>query len=258
MLRSVAVPHSLARLVPAISALAVVASCSGAATTPTPVPISITISSSAGYMVLGETETFTAAITFSNGVSQALANGTWSSDSPALASVGASTGLVSSIGAGDVTIFVDAQGLRGTKRISVLPEYQGDWTGVYAMTACDDTGQWSSFVIICENFGVGTKLPVTMRLSQKGATITGQTIVGGFTSESFTTTALAGGGLEFEATYQGPSRRIRQAWKLRITGRNFTGTVVQTWTDTSLTGHMRLSGTLVTMSRSPGVVPGSH
>jgi hypothetical protein len=244
------VGHPLAGRWCLISAVLFLTSCGGnGVTTPTPVATSITITSSNAYLVLGRTEVFAATIVFSDGTTRPLIEGTWGSDASSVATVDAASGLVTSRSAGEVTIFVDAHGARGSRRITVVPDYQGRWSGHYLLKSCFDSGDWATFFIFCENTGVGSKLPVAIQLTQSGGTITGQTTLYTLVSGPFTTTVLAGGGLAFRAVYQDGTRRITQDWQVNNQVGQLTGSFVQTWTDTTLSGNMVIEGMLLAVMR---------
>ena len=236
-----------------VSTFLALASCGGSNGPTGPTATSITINSSSGFLVLGQTETFTATLNFSNGTTQAVSGGTWGSDAAAVASVGAATGLVTTVGRGDVTIFVDAQGMRGTKRITVVPNYQGFWTGRYLVNSCTETGAFVGS--LCgSTFAVGVDLPVAFNLTQTGGTITGVTALGAIVSTQFTTVAVSGGGLTFQANAQLPvppfTFRVDQAWQVNaaVPGQ-LTGTVVQTWTEPSSIGQAVVGATLLTTTK---------
>jgi hypothetical protein len=242
----------LTGLLSVVSAFVILASCGGGGpTAPQVTPTSITINSTSAFIVLGQTETFSATIAFSNGTTQPLTGGAWGSDALGVASVGTTTGLVTSVNSGDVTIFVDAQGIRGTKRITIVPNYQGFWGGRYVVTSCSQTGGWAALDFCTSLFPTGADLPVAFNLTQTGGTVSGLTAIGGFVSNLFTTVAVAGGGLVFQAAYQEPTGGIAQAWQLNQTTPGLlTGTVVQTWSDTSLLGQMVVGATLLTVTKS--------
>ena len=252
-----------------VSAFVVLASCGGGGggTGPTPTPTSITITSAGNNLLLGHTETFTATVAMSNGTTQPLTGGTWGSDAPAVATVNPATGLVTSVSPGDVTIFVDAQGLRATKRIAVAT-YTGTWLGPYTITACTQTGDFATPAVnLCSLLAVGTLPQVTFNLTQLGTTITGQVALGTLAPSQFTTVAAPNGSLTFQAVFTDDTFRIAQAWQLSIgSAGQLAGSVVQTWTDTTLTGQMVISGTLFNVIRSsadqapelrPGATPRS-
>ncbi|MCG2814490.1 MAG: Ig-like domain-containing protein, partial [Candidatus Aminicenantes bacterium] len=84
---------------------------------PTPTPTAVTVTSNNSTIYVGQTEQMTATVTMSNGTTKA-ATGTWGSDNTNVATVNQS-GLVTGIAAGDATIYCDAEGLRGTKKLTV-------------------------------------------------------------------------------------------------------------------------------------------
>jgi hypothetical protein len=235
-----------------VSAFVVLASCGGGGPNkPTVTPTSITVNSTGAFLVLGQTETFTATIAFSNGTTQAVTGGTWGSDATTVATVGATTGLVTSVRSGDVTIFVDAQGIRGSKRITVVPAYQGIWSGRYVVNSCTQTGGFVTANLCATALAVGADLPVAFNLTQTGGNITGQTALGTIVSNQFTTVAVAGGGLVFQALAVFGSTQISQAWQVnQAVAGQMTGTVVQTWTDPSVGGQMVVGATLLTVTKS--------
>jgi hypothetical protein len=227
--------------------------CSGTPTapaaTPTPTPTSITVASANTHLFLGQAETFTATLTMSDGTTQPLTGGTWGTDAAGVATAGATTGLVTSVGSGDVTVFVDAQGIRGTKRIRVVPEYQGIWTGTYTVDTCTHSGQWA----VDDACGILTApvgSVVGFNLTQTGATVAGQSTLGIFSSTPFTVAAATTGDLSFSTAAQWVTTTIAQEWSLRITtiGR-LDGTVTHTWTDPTMTGSVIVKGTLNGLTR---------
>lgn len=240
----------------ASSAFVVLASCGGGGpTAPRVTPTSITINSTSAFILVGQTETFTATLVFSDGTTQALTGGTWGSDAVNVATVGAATGLVTSVRSGDVTIFVDAQGIRGTKRITIVPNYQGIWAGAYVVNSCTQTGGFATGGYCGTIFPIGASAPVAFTLSQTGGTISGQTFLGQIASSPFSTVAVAGGGLVFQATAQLPvtpfTFRIDQAWQInQATAGTLTGTVVQTWTEPLVGGQMVVGATLFNVTHS--------
>lgn len=244
----------LAGLCCVVSAFVVLGACGGkdSPTATTPTVVSITISSSGGTLVLGITETFTATAVMSNGSSQPLTGGTWGTDAPAVATVNPSTGVVTSVATGEVTVFVDSQGVRGTKRITVVKSYQGTWSGTYTITACTQTGDFAA-VNLCGILATNPTPPVALNLTQTGSTISGQTALGQLVSSPFTTTAGPGGALTFQALYIQDTLRITQAWQLNVTAAGLlAGTVVQTWTESTLLGQAVVSGTMLNVTKTAG------
>jgi hypothetical protein len=251
------VRHRLGGVLSVVSAFVVLASCGGGGSTgpsptPTPTPASISITSTGTVMAQGQVENFSASLVLSNGSTQALTTGTWGTDTPAVATVNPTSGLVTAVGRGEVTIFVDAQGLRGTKRITVTQSYAGFWSGSYLVTACTPSGN-IEFNDVCEVLPVASTQPIAFELTHIGTTVAGRTAVGGLISSPFAATPAANGALTFTAVALFEGVTISQAWQMNINqAGGLTGTVVQTWTATGLVGQTVLAGTLVTVTKSPG------
>lgn len=235
-----------------VSMVGALAACSGGGgggttTTPTPTPTSITVSSAGTHLFLGSTETFTATVTLSNGTTQAVTGGTWSTDATGVATVGSSTGAVLGVASGEVTVIVDSQGIRGTKRIRVLPGYQGIWFGNYAVTACTQAGDFASEDLCGTPFVLGSVWSAGLNFTQTVGAITGQTLLGSLFSEQVAGTVEANGSLTFQvaATIPDTAIRVTQAWQLNIAqAGQITGTLTQTWTATGLTGQAVVATTL--------------
>lgn len=239
-----------------VSAFVVLVSCGGGSgggpNNPSPTPTSITITSTGATMFLGQTETFSATFTLNNGNTQIVSGGTWGTDAPGVATVNPATGLVTAVGRGDVTIFIDAQGLRGTKRITVNVTYSGTWSGSYRFTSCSHSGDLAA-LDFCGLFPIGLTDSVVMTLTQTGSTVTGRTALDGLTSGQFSTPIAADGGLTFTAVFTDGVVTISQAWQVNIAqSGQMTGTVVQTWTGAGLNGNGVVSGTIQTVTRQPG------
>jgi hypothetical protein len=250
------VRQRLGGLVSVLSALVVLASCGGSSgggpNNPTPTPTSITVVSSSTTMSLGQVETFSANFAMSNSTTQIVTGGTWGSDAPSVATVNPTTGLVTAVGRGEATIFVDAQGLRGSKRITVNVTYTGTWTGSYAFTGCTHTGDLA-LIDFCGIFTIGALDPVSFTLTQTGNTVTGRTSLDIFVSAPFTATVAGNGGLTFTAVYSDATVTISQAWQINIgQSGQMTGTVVQTWTGAGVNGNAVVSGTIQNVTKTPG------
>ena len=96
--------------------------------TPTPTPTALAITSSTDLLKINQIEPFTLRAPMSDGSTRTVA-GTWSSDSPAVATVD-SNGRVTAAGSGETAISAEVKGLRAApRRIRVLPDYQGRWSG---------------------------------------------------------------------------------------------------------------------------------
>jgi len=150
--------------------LALATGCGGgASSTPTapavPLVTRITVSGS-DLLLVGSSETFTAAIESGNATVPR-----WTSDAPAVATVDLS-GRVTAVGLGTATISADTNGVRGTKSIRTLPNFAGSWKGVYQQMGCDADGEFVHMQA-CDSFWELGRGITRMTLTQDGATVSG-------------------------------------------------------------------------------------
>jgi hypothetical protein len=133
---------------------------------PTPIPSSLTSITVTGtdLLLVGASEMFTAA-----GNTGALTRPLWGSDAPTVATVDAGTGQVTAVGTGTATIFVDANGIRGTKLIRTLPNFGGSWHGWYEETDCQASGDYA-LLGLCSDLSIGE---MRMTLTQNRDSISG-------------------------------------------------------------------------------------
>lgn len=122
--------------------LAFAAGCGSGAGVGSPTPITPSLSSitvtGTDLLLIGTSETFTVA-----GNTGTLTRPLWGSDAPSVATVDPGTGQVTAVGTGTATIFVDANGIRGTKLIRTLPNFAGSWHGLSQETACEASGDFA-------------------------------------------------------------------------------------------------------------------
>ena len=124
--------------------LATVATCGGdgspAAPTPTTSSVAVTFALG-GTSFIGDRVQFQATSTLSDGTTQVATDAVWGSDNTAVATV-SPTGLVTAVGAGEVTIFADVNP-RGTLSFRVFPRLDGIWQGLEIITSCVDYGAYA-------------------------------------------------------------------------------------------------------------------
>lgn len=216
-------------------------------TNPTPTLTSITVNSTGAQVLLGSPETFTATANFSNGTNQPVTGGVWGSEQPSIASVDSATGRVTGLIAGAATIFVNSEGLRGTKPINIRPNYGGTWVGTYAVATCTQSGSWTTLDFCTSNFTIGRELQYALLLQQLNASVNGQTALGQLVSTPFSATMATNGSVTINATTLASTITIAQAWNLNITEvGKITGNMTQTWTDPSFTGQLVVTTNLLT------------
>lgn len=228
----------------------------GSSTRPSATITSISVTSSGATLLLGSTETFTATATRSDGSTQSVTGGAWGTDAPGVATA-TNTGAVTGVGSGEVTVFVDASGVRGTKRIRVLPNYQGNWIGSYVITSCSQTGQMASADACGTSLGVNSVLPLTFQFTQDGTTLSGRTALGQILSDSFSAPIEVSGRASILVQARSGTFTITQAWALSISapGR-IEGEVEVVFRDAVLTGSITLRARLInTNLQATAVMP---
>lgn len=160
-------------------------------------------SSKAAYFI-GETETFTASLVKPDGGTVAVTGGTWSSDTPAIATVN-DAGMVSVVGQGWANISCTYEGQTGTRQIWGRVDCRGAWSGTYSIEGCQSTGDFlaSGF---CGTQG-GSGLPVELVLTEEGERLAGTITLGGL-STPFVAKPLLDGSLEMEGRVISPPYAI--------------------------------------------------
>jgi hypothetical protein len=197
----------------------------------------------------------TATATFSNGSSSPIASG-FGTDTPSVATV-SSTGGVTGVSIGDVTIFVDYQGMRASKRMRVLPGYGGTFVGTYAVGTCVATGGFFSTdpaENFCTEFTTGRQLSIAMQSAQSAdlTAVTGQFALGNAVGTGTGTISSAG-----TLTYSGAIAFAGDTTRMDL--RNWTatsptpgriaGSFEMVWTDSTVTGSGIITATNMDMIR---------
>jgi hypothetical protein len=239
------------RAVCAIGTLAFAVGCGGGGgggssavlpAAPSGTVVSIQVTSSGPAVFLGTPETFSAIATYSSGGTQTIVGGVWSTDNGTIAIVDA-TGKFIPEGNGEVTVFIDFQGVRGSKKIRVLPNYAGLWIGSYTVTSCTQTDGFADGNL-CSNF-VGQAPQFFFQFTQATDTLSGYTGLGRLPigSTIFTATIDLDGSVAFTTQFFIGTTEIDVAWSLTCAVAGvINGTVSQTWQDSTVTGQMVVAG----------------
>jgi hypothetical protein len=183
----------------------------------------------------------TATATFSNGTVNPIASG-FGTDTPSVATV-TSTGGVAGLSIGDVTIFVDYQGMRATKKVRILPGYGGIFIGSYTIGSCAATGGFISTdpaQDFCTVFATGLTPGIAFNNIQSAdlTTMTGQFILGGLQGGTGTGTISSAGLWNFAGTLPIGTGRV-ELRSLAATSPavgKIAGSFQLVFTDTTLTG----------------------
>ena len=192
----------------------------------------------------------TATATFSNGGTSPIATG-FGTDTPSVATA-TSSGTITGVAVGDVTIFVDYLGMRASKRVHVLPGYGGVLVGTYKVTSCSQTEGFAT-ADFCQPFNSLPSLSIAFSNAQSAdlTTLTGQFALGQSVG-SGTGTVASNGTLTYSGALVGGTERMDL--------RNFTGTspapgrmigsFEQVWTNSTMTGQAVVTCTNVDVTRT--------
>lgn len=221
---------------------------------------SATVTSTRSQVPVGATETMAAQVSFSSGTTSTNPTGTWSTDAPLVATVG-TDGVVTTVSPGDVNVtFTDANGAKGSKRLTVIGDFNGYWMGTYQISGCSQSSDFSA-AGFCHTFAANLSGPFTMTTTQSGSTVNASWTLGSmlFTLPVFGTTAMAAPVTgAFANTFVFTSQRgdydvaTSTNWQLTQTGVDrFAGTLQITFTRGDLAG----SGTFT--ARVPGLTRGT-
>jgi hypothetical protein len=221
----------------------------GGSTAPAPIVTAPTITSSNTMIYIGQSVQFAAT-----------GGGTirWGGDSPSVATVDQTTGRVTGVATGRVTIWVENEGGRTTRLLRGLPSYAGGWRGNYTIQDCQSNGAFAIIAFCSSNFRLGQSLSMTLAISQAEDRITSGSVGLGSLTGSLTTTTV---GEDGQARLAGtmtplPGNSIRVGIEnMRLESPNagvIHGQYEQVWSDTSLSGTARVYARIETLTRESG------
>lgn len=158
----------------------------------------LTINAPADVIKCGACQPFTATYT-RGGVTQTVTP-TWRTDNTAVATIDTS-GQLTPIAHGDVTVLADYQEARASKMVHVVNDYGVTWYGNYLITRCAASGAFARWGW-CDpdGFAEGQTLLMAMELQQDRDRVTGTFWLGG-SNGPFTGSVASGGNLSGEAKY---------------------------------------------------------
>ncbi len=228
-------------LVFVLASLAGSVSCGddGGPAAPTATVTSITVTG-ANLVHIGATEAYTASATLSNGSSQ-VPTCVWGGDTLSVATVDQGTGRVTGVASGEITIWCDAQGTRGTKRLRVLPNYQGTWLGSYAIESCEQTGDFAR-VNFCRDFTRDRVLPTSANLTQQNDSVSGVFNLGQIQGQQASGPIALDGTLRLSVVHVGTSTfTITSNWVVNSTrAGQIGGSMLQIWREALSVGEGRI------------------
>ncbi|HUQ88283.1 MAG TPA: Ig-like domain-containing protein [Vicinamibacterales bacterium] len=204
----------------------------------------------------GLSSDYTATVTLSNGTTQAVTP-TWSSGNSSVATVDGN-GRVSAQSPGQATLTAAYQGASTTKNVSVVANFAGQWSGRYAMKACDQSGVFTA-IGYCQGLGpVGSTGPITLSLTQGGndqsdlsGTIAFGALAGGVSGNVTADGRMVIGG-SFNVVASGVTFSFRVGgWESRLTGPStMTGRWADNLTAVGIPGNAYTENELQTMTRT--------
>jgi len=154
--------------------LVVLAACGGANNSPSgpsDTILGLSLSPGVDILLIQKAVQFTATASFSGGEVRAV-QGSWGSDASSVATV-TMDGVVTGVGAGLVTIFVDYEGVRATRLLRVVPDYAGRWEGGYRVEGCTDSGDWAG---ICADEDPAVVWRLDLTFTQEGEMVGGSVL----------------------------------------------------------------------------------
>jgi Bacterial Ig-like domain (group 2) len=200
---------------------------------------------------------YTATATLSNGTTQTVTP-TWSSSSSSIAAVD-SSGRVTGQSHGQATLTATHQGVSTAKAVSVVANFGGQWSGVYVMKACDQSGVFAT-IEYCQGLGpVGSAGPIALSLTQGGndqSQLSGAISFGGSVTGSVTGNVTADARMVIGATFNivgsGVTFTLRVGgWESRLSGpSSMTGRWADNLTAVGVTGNAYTENELQAMVRS--------
>jgi hypothetical protein len=217
----------------------------------------VTITPGDDFVLIGESLQFTATVRFSDGTSQSQP-GTWGSDTPTVAVVD-STGAVTGVTWGKATIYVDIQGHRGTRLLTVMPNYKGQWHGFIILDACRQNGAFRDNGF-CDVAPAGSGDTITLDVTQARTSLSGTIDLGGY-SGSVTGSVLDDGSTTLASTISAEGLVLTiQDWSVRSAQPGvLTGTFTLRWSVPGVDGagawDLHLSGVVRTDGGPMGLAP---
>jgi hypothetical protein len=175
----------------------------------------------------------------------------WGSDNPAVATVDPTTGRVTGVGNGRVTIWAENEGGRTIRALRGLPSYAGSWSGSYALTGCQSTGHFAES-LFCQGFFQGQVLNVTFKLSQTEDRVTGTFALGGNIGTLDGSTVAESGQLPITGTFTSTDTTIhlQNARLQSATAGTVTGGFDQVWSVPGSSGFGLLSCLIRDLTRT--------
>jgi hypothetical protein len=177
----------------------------------------------------------------------------WGGDNPQVATIDQTTGRVTGVGNGRVTIWAENEGGRTTRLLRGLPSFAGSWQGSYALTGCQSTGDFAA-IGFCGSFFQGQVLNMQLETSQTDDRVSGGFGFGGNSGTLNASTVAENGVLPLTGTINSGEVTIRldNARLESPTAGTITGGFDQTWSVSGASGFGILSCEVRNLTRTAG------
>lgn len=232
------------RLAIALTICSVAACGGGGSTAPAPVINAPSISTANTAIYIGQTVQFSAT-----------GGGTirWGGDNNQVATVDQTTGRITGVGNGRVTVWAENEGGRTTRLLRGLPSFAGNWQGTYAITGCQSTGDMAR-IGFCGNFFQGQVLNMQLQVTQADDRVSGAFAFGGNTGTLNASTVAENGVLPLTGTHTSSNVTIllQNARLESGTAGTITGAFDQSWSVSGASGFAILSCEVRNLTRTSG------
>jgi hypothetical protein len=178
----------------------------------------------------------------------------WGGDAPGIATVDVPTGRVTGVGSGRVTIWAENDGGRTTRLLRGMPSYAGNWTGTYAITGCQSSGDLSAIRFCSDFFSIGDVLNMGFSLSQTDDRVTGSFSLGDVQGSLNSSTVAEAGHLPISgvATSNTVTITIQNARLDSPSVGTLGGNFEQSWTVSGASGSGIVSCAVRSVTRTSG------
>jgi len=180
---------------------------------------------------------------------------TWGGDNASVATVDATTGAVTGVATGKVTIWAQNTGGRATRLLTVIPSFNGKWTGSYSVNDCQSSGDFAA-EDFCGMFYRGEILSMGFDLSQARDQVTGAFTLGDLAGTLSSSVVNGGdGSLPLIGSFKSSDGVTVQLQNLRATSPSpgtMKGAFDQVWSFTGAVGTGRLVCEIRDVTRTSG------
>jgi hypothetical protein len=243
----------------AMVGLVVLCGCGGGGGSPTPpskTPQAITVNPIGTTLIkIAQEQPYTASIRYSDGT-EATVTATWQSDNQNVATIDG-TGKAVGLNSGEATLIARADGLTGTLKIRVVPDYQGTWDGQYLIRSCRASGSfdpkdWCS----ADGFKAGQRLPIVFAMLQERERLSGSILIGSLEHLLDSSSAIridGGAALSGKGSYEAEDLTVNtniNPSSVRAQGPTLTGTFTMTFTLAGYSGSASFDADLSSVTRS--------